>query len=285
MSRDDEEKAKSAFSEILSGMSLNERLSMKYQFDITIRAAVTDERYSAFLNILRATTRASWWIDNRGTALAQIIQAMHTEIDAAVEASKPVAEETATLIRDAQAEALLKPAYEAKSTQIAEISLVGKQLRVAFPEKNETFRLLMRGMGFSWTDPVWAKTMDVTTGNPVDRMAETAHRIIGAGFMARLYDDDARAKAISGQFEPEQTRWITKAAAGSYAGWCMITWPKSDDLYAPAKRLLGARYKDGRIYVPPGSILSWNAGAARRRLPDELKPAHAEIRSTKYLIL
>lgn len=255
LSRDGRAEIKEEFSKLLSGVSDAERYALHYAFDETIRAIGTSERYAVFLTILRKQTRASWWIDNRDIKLARIVTNLRDDIDRASAELKPIPEEQKEIIREAQEEALLKPTREPGSTQIADISLVGKQLRVAFPEKNETFRLLMRGAGFVWAEKFWARAMGITTGYPADRMAETAHRILGAGFMVRVHDEEARGKAINGQFDPEQTRWITRQVGGSYDGWCRIQWPKSDDLYAPAKRILGARYKDGNVYCPPGSIL------------------------------
>lgn len=256
-------KIKEEFSGLLESCSEAERYDLHRAFGEALRAIGTAERYQAFLAALRGKIRASWWIDNRDTRLSAIITSLRDDIDAAMSEAMPTSEEQKAIITEAQQEAMLKPAGEPNSAQIADISLIGKQLRVAFPEKNETLRLLMRGCGFTWEEKFWARGMGITTGNPIDRMAETAHRILGAGFMVRLHDEDARAKAISGEFEPEQTRWITKQVGGSYDGWCRIGWPKSDDLYAPAKRILGARYKDGNVYCPPGSILEVEDFAGR----------------------
>jgi hypothetical protein len=240
--------------EMLSGMSGYDRdytLFFANEVLLKIRHAV---RYSAFMNLLARQVRASWWIDVRDADLHAIIKAMKKEIDAEIEAARPVSAEQVAAMQEAQAEALLKPAGEPKSSQIAEIRLVGDQLRVIFPEKREDFRLLMRNTGFIW-DNAWVRTMGATTGNTLDRQAETAHRIIAAGFMVRLHDEEAREKAISGQFEPEQTRWVARANGGEYKGWLVLSWARTEDFYVAAKRILGARYKHGRVHVPPGSVL------------------------------
>ncbi len=255
LSADGRAEVKAEFANLLSGIGDAERYALHYAFDEAIRAIGTYERYAAFMNVLCGKNRASWWIDNRDINLAQVATNLRDDIDHTMAEQKLQTEDQKEVVREAQEEALLKPFGEQNSSQIAEISLVGKQLRVAFQEKNEAFRLLMRGAGFVWVDKFWARVMGITTGNTIDRMAETAHRILGAGFMVRVHDEDARSKAISGQFEPEQTRWITQQVGGSYDGWCRIHWPKSDDLYAPAKRILGARYKYGNVYCPPGSVI------------------------------
>jgi DNA-directed RNA polymerase subunit RPC12/RpoP len=225
--------------------------------DSVMREIGSAARYEKFLEIMARQTRASWWIDHHNFNLQVILESLKTEIDAAeaAETDSEVPAEEKALLDDAQAEALLKPAGEPLSTQIAEISLVGEEVRVIFAEKREDFRLLMRDMGFVWTISRWARRMGVTTGDAIDCLAETAHRIVAAGFLARLHDDEARARALSGQFTPAKTRWVSKNISGQFYGWFVISWARSDDFYAPARRLLGARYQGGKIYVPPGSVM------------------------------
>lgn len=210
--------------------------------------------YAAMLEVVRRQTRASWWIDNRSTGYARLAQMLEAQIQERFAESRPVPADVAELASAAQEEALLKPAGDIRSAQIAEMSYVAPALRILMPEKNETFRLTVKEMGFKWAETKWERRIDFRAGDPIDRMAEIAHRLIAAGFMVRLHDDEARAKAISGDFQPEQMRWVVAAKGGAYDGWVKIVWPKSDDLYAPAKRILGARYHDGAIYAPPGSI-------------------------------
>ncbi|MBW7903136.1 MAG: hypothetical protein H3C26_16785 [Rhodocyclaceae bacterium] len=233
----------------------DDRELVRRQCHCLMRAVGSARRYASLVEIMNRQTRASWWIDHRDTPIDAIALNLADDIDAAIEAARPQPTGEVEAMHAAQEEALLKPAEAPKSPQVAEIRFSGKELHVTFAEKREDFRLLMRGMGFHWAERYWVRTLGLTTGEPIDRMAETAHRIIGAGFMARLHDDEAHAKAISGDFAPEQTRWVTKTVGGAYDGWCRIQWSKTDDLYAPAKCLLGARYKDGYVYVPPGSIL------------------------------
>ena len=223
--------------------------------DSMLREVGPHARFVTFQALLRNKTRASWWIDHREYTLTGIAKRMLEEIAAAEQAQHREEGEDHQLAAEAQAEALLKPAGAPASTQIAEIAHVGDQIHVAFADRREDFRLLMRGMGFLWAVTKWARRLSFTTGDPTDRMAETAHRILALGYLVRLHDDEARAKAISGEFEPEQTRWVVMAKGGSYAGWLKILWPKSDDLYAQARRILGSKYKDGAVYAPPGSIL------------------------------
>jgi DNA-directed RNA polymerase subunit RPC12/RpoP len=208
------------------------------------------------VDVIRGQRRASWWIDNKDSTIEHLLHALRAEIDKAEAAARaaPATTEEAEIKAAAEAESLLKPVGEPVSTQVAEIRHVGDTMRVVFPERIESFRLLLRGAGFEWRDGHWERKLTWMMGAPADRMAELAHRLIGAGFLVRINDDAARAKAIDGDFAPEQRRWCSKINDGEFAGWVRISWPKSDDLYAPARHLRGSRYKAGSVYVPPGSV-------------------------------
>ena len=203
-------------------------------------------------DVCRSRVSARWWIDTRDMGVGGRIDALHDAIAATL---RPAPPPTSAEV-EAQTEALLKTSGEPKSDVIAEVAYVGKELRVRFAEMNENFRLLMRAIGFTWQKPggYWGRTLDFRSGDPSDRVAEVAHRVIDAGFMIRVHDDTARAKAISGDFAPEQTRWVSISRGGKYDGWLRITWSREDDCYAAAKRINGACYGSGGVYCPPESI-------------------------------
>lgn len=208
------------------------------------------------VQVIRGQRKASWWIDTRASSVEAMLYDLRTEIDQAVAAQRaePSSSHEMAAKQGAETEALLKPVGAPKSAQIAEISHVGEYLRVIFQERIEAFRLLMRAAGFEWANGRWERKLTWMQGDPIDRMAELAHRLLAAGFLVRIHDVDARARAVSGNFTPEQRRWISVPTEGKFAGWLMIRWPREDDLYGPAKRLLGARYQNGAVYVPPGSV-------------------------------
>jgi hypothetical protein len=151
--------------------------------------------------------------------------------------------------------AILKPAGNLASSLIVELSFSVSILLAVLPEKHEIFRLLIREMGFkwSWDNYRWERRIGPTAGDPTDRLAEIAHRLVAAGFLVRIHDEAAWAKAIAGDFTPEQTRWVTKALDGPFAGWLKIRWARSEDYYGAARSLPGSRYKQGAVYVPAGA--------------------------------
>lgn len=218
-----------------------------------LRLLNTSTKVVAFYDILCGQEKASWWIDFRGTSLESLARKLREEISNHV-AANAAPEVPPEVVAAVEEESLLKPGEPASAT-IAEVTCIGTELRVAMAERNEKFRLLMRGLEFSWAKTHWVRPLGITSGSPTDRAAEITHCLIAAGFMVRLRDNEARKKAINGDFSPEQRRWVTKLNSGSFAGWCCLSWPRTDDLYTPAKRLSGARYADGKIMVPAASIL------------------------------
>lgn len=225
----------------------------------SVREHVSEADHEEFIRVAvviadacRAQMSARWWIDTRDMGVGGRVDALHDAIAATLRPAPPPSSAEV----EAQTEALLKPAVEPKSDVIAEVAYVGTEMRVHFAEMNEQFRLLIRAIGFTWQKlgGYWGRTLDFRAGDPTDRVAEVAHRVIDAGFMVRVHDDVARAKAISGDFAPEQTRWVSISRGGKYDGWLRITWSREDDCYAAAKRINGACYGNGGVYCPPESI-------------------------------
>lgn len=213
----------------------------------------TPETVETFVSLLREMSSAAWWIDGRDSSLEHLARAMLPAITARMASAAPVI--ASDVIAEVEAEALLTPKEPPVTQTIAEIRLVGNELHVHMPEKHEEFRQLMRGMGFVWKSNAWVRVIGAMQGSSTDRAAEAAHRILGKGFMVRLIDTEARAKALSGTFKEEQTRWISKALSGSFTGWCRISWAVTEDFYAPAKKISGARYDKGAVFVPPACIM------------------------------
>lgn len=220
------------------------------------RALAEINRNLLGVDIIRAQCRASWWIDNQVNTFAGLLAALKDPIDEAFAArtTAPATDTEREIEAQAQTEALLRPTGEPLSGNAIEIRHSGGTLHVVFPEKREEVRLLLRSAGFEWRKTRWERCLTWMAGDPCDRMADLAHRLIVLGYMVRLHDPVAREKAISGDFAPEQRRWISVTTSGEFAGWLRISWPRSDDFYQPAKRLLGARYKNGGINLPKGSV-------------------------------
>jgi hypothetical protein len=187
------------------------------------------------LDLLKAQTKASWWIDNRDTKLSAIV----AELLCTLPVEQPA--ENKPLEIDAAAEATVRP--EAPITEtVAEIKSIETRVIVSFPEKIEAFRLLMRSNGFTWSGQAWERKLNTRNGTPQDRAAEIGHILLGSGFIIRIYDESVRRMAIDGGYREEQTRWITAYTSGSEQGRLCISWGRDEDFYKAAKRLPTAHY-------------------------------------------
>ena len=120
-------------------------------------------------------------------------------------------------------------------------------------EKNEAFILLLKSLGYTWDGHyrVWEKKITPFTGSTNDRAAELGNALLRAGFAIRIDNDDIRARAISGEFAPECTRWIKFASGGIHAGSLVISWPKGQqDIYNAARQIRGSRWASPSVIVP-----------------------------------
>jgi hypothetical protein len=66
----------------------------------------------------------------------------------------------------------------------------------------------------------------------------------------QLDSEAIKAKAIAASYEPEHYRRIHAATKSPWEGWFQIRWPRDEDLYDEAKKITGAKYSEGAVYVP-----------------------------------
>ena len=224
---------------------------------------------------MRAQTSASWWIDIRDDRVITTLGNLARE-QAAQPPVAPIAEETAC------AEATIRPANPRTET-VAEIRPGQKAVSIHFPEKREDFRELVRfQLGYTWNKDRWRRELSFA-GTPEDRAAEAGHKLLAAGFIIRIFDESVRAAAISGNYKPEQTRWVRVLVSGDYKGWFALSWKRPDDFYSEAKRLPGSRYVSPVVAVPPeqyeqvqdfAELHSFEFSAAALEILEKARAAH-----------
>ncbi|MDD4950937.1 MAG: hypothetical protein PHV85_00155 [Desulfovibrionaceae bacterium] len=149
---------------------------------------------------------------------------------------------------------LIRPTTPISET-VAEIRSDGQKLHVVFPEKRDDFRRTIKRMLFTWSGTHWERVVTFRVGDPVDRMAEIAHRLLAAGFCICMQDVVAKDRLIAGSYTLEQTRWVATKATGDHTGWFVILWNKRiEDMYVQARKLPGSRYADKEVVVPPSQF-------------------------------
>jgi hypothetical protein len=119
-------------------------------------------------------------------------------------------------------------------------------LRVRFEERIDDFRAIMKMLQYNWDADV--KVWQKATDNRQELIIETAHKLLAGGFNVRVYDDEARRRAISGEYLPDNPRKIS-ASNGKFT----VLWPFGSDFYSAAKRIHGARYSKPVVLVPAES--------------------------------
>lgn len=209
-----------------------------------------DPMVRAAMEHIRNKTEARWWIDNRGAGAYEFRQLL----DEAIKATKTEqAQAPAEMVSQAKAEATVRP-ESPKTETVAEIRPLENAVEIDFPEKRDDFRELVKfKLGMCWNGTCWRREIKAVNGTPADRTTEAGHKLLAAGFPIRIYDAEIRQRAIDGNYELEQTRWIyrRKDDAKEYPGWFAIKWGRQEDFYDAAKKIKGSRYKKPFVVVPP----------------------------------
>lgn len=180
---------------------------------------------------------ARWWIDNRNTSIYRFLEEAekkYLETPQEVQIPKEIEEQ-------AIEEMTIRPS-EPVTNLVAEIRIQDNLVIVEYPERNEEFRLLLRGLKFTWQNGRWERKTGIKSGSPLDRATELGVKLLAKGFPVRVYDATLQAKILTSEYEPECTRWIMKNAD---SGKFLISWDRSDDFYSESKKLPGARWESG----------------------------------------
>lgn len=183
-----------------------------------------------------------WWIDNR-------YNCFQNAIDAAKKAVKECASENTPVAVDAMAEATVRPENQTKLV-VPEILVQDNKVLVRSP-KDEALRLLVRGLGYRFSDGCWQKELTSFTGNAEDRAAEVGNALLLSGFAVIIHDESIRRKAVEADFTPECKKWVAIRTAGKYIGWLSISFPRErQDLYDAARRITGSRWDNPNVIIP-----------------------------------
>jgi len=113
--------------------------------------------------------------------------------------------------------------------------------------KNDEFIEIVKGLWYKWNGVVWVKKITEYNETWNDRAAELGNKLLASGFTVQFPSEAAKNMAVSGEFSAENDRWVKYNIR---TGQLALVWIKrSDILYYNAKRLPGARWKDGSMRV------------------------------------
>ena len=204
---------------------------------------------------IKSKTEARWWIDNRNTKYISDFEKLIVKAAEDVEAQyhEPAPE----VVAESKAEATVRP-EEPKTETVAEIRLtkalppLDDVLEISFPEKRDDFREIAKTqLKMKWNDGCWRRALNSKNGAATDRAAEAGHILLAAGFSIRIYDEQARQRAITGDYDPEATRWVMARVKGDYEGWFSLDWDRNEDFYKVARKIAGSKYHRPNVVVPP----------------------------------
>jgi hypothetical protein len=195
-----------------------------------------------------------WRYDQAEWIIADVLKAMKAAPTDEQKQQKIAEQQKAEAIqRVALVEATIRP-KSAISEMAAEIHITNTIVSVAFSEKRDDFREIVKPMGYTWHEGQWQRIIGNFAGNVTDRAVELGHTLLSHGFLVRVFDEALREKIIAGTFESEQTRWITKRVNGAYAGWLAIQWSRNEDYYRAARKLKNSKYSSPHVVVPPAQF-------------------------------
>jgi hypothetical protein len=234
------------------------RIAKLSEIEETVERMQNSKEYRQILRAVEnigKETSAKQWIEWRFVSPKQIIATVLATMMAAPTEEQKQQERaeqkrTAAIKRAVLVEATIRP-ETAVSETAAEIYLKDTVISVTFLERRDDFRELVRSMGYSYYgDSQWQRVIDAFAGSPADRAVELGHTLLANGFLVCIFDDLLRARIITGDFEPEQTRWITKLTKGDYAGWLAIQWGRHENYYDAAKKIRKSKYNRPNVVVP-----------------------------------
>jgi hypothetical protein len=219
---------------------------------VTKRHGITEEKLRATLqNILQTKTEAKWYIDNRDIGSYQIIECMKQyEAERVLSDISGLTEELSKdekIMKKLETKTVMPENCEHKEPAIIKLHESKDTVKVEFP-RNDKFREIVKNLGFTWGS-CWVKEITKYNGPARDRAVELGNKLLNAGFPinmdAGLIDD-----AVSGNYKPEQKRWIKAFTSGEHEGKLSISWVGyDDDLYRVAKKLPSAKWTGKSLAV------------------------------------
>lgn len=187
-------------------------------------------------------TSARIWIDNRNEDIIRVL-VVRAET-AAVAPPEPPKE----VVAQVKEEMTLRPENPI-TPLVVEIITTNRGVAVSLPEKDETFRELVKELKFRWQNGRWERLTGLKTGSSAERATELGVKLLAAGYPVLVHDDKLRDLILTSDYQPETSRWITRITDTDK--YC-ISWDRNDgDFYTESKRLPGARWDRGQGMVIP----------------------------------
>ncbi len=198
---------------------------------------------------------ARFWIDHRAFEASKLLAAqLPTDIVARLQktgdpmrALTDYEEEKADNAAAAAAAMTLVKSEDADDDLIAVITISGNTVCVAYPQKCEVFADVVKLAGFRWSGSRWQRIR--REWETIDNVAaHIGRRLLAKGFHIQALDDIAQ-KAVSGEFEAINNRYVT-ARDKTF----ILNWPYGKQFSREASQLPGARWISPEYTVPAAAF-------------------------------
>lgn len=197
--------------------------------------------------VINKHTKASWWIDNRSNGIKTIISENKDAWKEYMSVSPEEREEAEKIEMDAKAEATVIP-KDRTHDGVAYVIVTDKSVTVEYP-KDETFRTLVKNLGYGWDGACWYKEITVTTGPSQERAAELGNKLLTNGFAMCIMDEEIRKRAVEADYEPEYRRWVL--VRKDCPGLFLLKWERGNDrIYRDSRKIRGSKYDRPYVTVP-----------------------------------
>lgn len=188
-------------------------------------------------------TAASWWIDNCRN-VTEYVYVHHVLL----KRLKDLPEEFPAI--EAEIIPVIRPENPV-SELIAIIEINDDSLSIQYPEINDDFKKIVKSHGFRWSGRYWKRVLNDFNGSVDDRAGEIGNLLLKAGFIVQVNHVSAREKAISGNYEHEQKRWITARIEGQYKGYFALSWEYGNQkIYEASRSIAGSRWSKPSVVIP-----------------------------------
>lgn len=234
---------------IKSGENAMQRTKIRKMFKIKksevggTKEAVTDaiiDNLYKFQDLILSNNKATFFINKRNTSINDLIEE-NAEYIINKESIENEKELRTTIINETTVEP-----DEIKFEGVVEIVANIEEVYAIY-EMNDSFRKIVKDLGYSWEKNKWSRKINTTTGSYVDRAAELANKLLNEGFRVAIPEINIKEKAVDGTYEKECKRWIYENKDTNKLS---IKWRGYDEnLYSVSKKIKGAKWDKSSMLV------------------------------------
>jgi hypothetical protein len=193
--------------------------------------------------LIQNHTDARFWIDNRQGSYRSIELIAKEEYEKHNEEVENLGQ---TLEESVKEETVTVEPEEKSHEGIVKLIIKNNSVRAIYPKDSE-FMSLVKAKGLQWGGITWGIKITEYTGTAEDIIAELGNDFLNNGFAVQFPNKQCKDKAVSGDFEPLNDKWIKWSEKRQKLA---IEWPGyNDEMYQMAKRLPDAQWR-GWMTVP-----------------------------------